>query len=667
MDVTLQDPLIGRVLDGRYRVEQRIAVGGMATVYRGVDTRLDRVVALKVMHPGFAADPEFVGRFIREAKAVAKLSHPNVVGVFDQGEDHAGLPPAVFLAMEYVPGWTLRDLLRDRGALSPRTTLDILEPVLAALGAAHRAGLVHRDVKPENVLLTEDGRVKVADFGLVRAVDGQTAATTQQVMGTVSYLAPEQIERGAADPRSDVYACGVLLYEMLTGAKPHTGESPMHVIYQHLSTDVPPPSQRVPGLPEQLDAITLAATARDAARRPADAVELLAELQRIRRGLSPAQLDAEPPAATPPSASGSPTTMLPPFAGPVGRVGPVGPADTAPPVERTSIMDPALMDPALLRGLPADIVMPRHEIPEPPPVARRRRGGRPRWALPTGLVLVVALLVAGLTWALNGGLYTGVPAVLGEPQQTAVAALSRAGFVVKVKEDFSPTVPKGSVIGTDPGPGAHVRKDTTVTVDVSKGAQRPTVPTVTGKSVNDAISALQQAGLGIGAQRQQGDPTVPAGSVIGTDPAAGAQVAANTPVALIVSSGPQPVDLPDVTGESVDQATSDLQSAGFQVKVDPNQVFSDQDPGTVAAMSPPPGTSQQGVTVTLTVSKGQQQVTVPDVTGLSEKDAQKKLKQAGFKVRTLGFSLFGGATVHSQTPGGNGQAALGSTVTIWVY
>ncbi|WP_042386024.1 Stk1 family PASTA domain-containing Ser/Thr kinase [Streptacidiphilus melanogenes] len=658
MDVTLQDPLIGRVLDGRYRVEQRVAVGGMATVYRGVDTRLDRVVALKVMHPGFAADPEFVERFIREAKAVAKLSHPNVVGVFDQGEDHTGMPPAVFLAMEYVPGWTLRDLLRDRGALSPRTTLDILEPVLAALGAAHRAGLVHRDVKPENVLLTGDGRVKVADFGLVRAVDGQTAATTQQVLGTVSYLAPEQIERGAADPRTDVYACGVLLYEMLTGAKPHTGESPMQVIYQHLSTDVPPPSQLAPDLPQQLDAITLAATARDAARRPADAVDLLARLQRIRRELTPAQLDAEPPAASRPSA-GSPTTLLPPFVGPVG---PVGPVDPAAPVERTSIMDPAL-----LRELPADFVMPRHEAPEPPPVARRRRRDRPRWVLPTGLVLVVALLVAGLTWALNGGLYTSVPAVLGEPQQTAVATLSRAGFVVKVKQDFSPNVPKGSVIGTDPSPGAHVRKDTTVTVDVSKGAQRPTVPTVTGKSVDDAISALQQAGLGIGAQRQQGDPTVPAGAVIGTDPAAGTQVAANTPVALVVSSGPQPVDLPDVTGESVDEATSDLQSAGFQVKVDPNQVFSDQDPGTVAATNPPAGASQQGVTVTLTISKGQQQVTVPDVTGLKEKDAQKTLKQAGFKVRTLGFSLFGTPTVHSQTPSGNGQAALGSTVTIWVY
>ncbi|WP_370115996.1 Stk1 family PASTA domain-containing Ser/Thr kinase [Streptacidiphilus sp. MAP12-33] len=659
MDVTLQDPLIGRMLDGRYRVEQRVAVGGMATVYRGLDTRLDRVVALKVMHPAFAADPEFVGRFIREAKAVARLSHPNVVGVFDQGEDHSAVPAVVFLAMEYVPGWTLRDLLRDRGALSPRTALDILEPVLAALGAAHRAGLVHRDVKPENVLLTEDGRVKVADFGLVRAVDGQTAATTQQVMGTVSYLAPEQIERGAADPRTDVYACGVLLYEMLTGSKPHTGESPMHVIYQHLSTDVPPPSQRVPGLPQPLDAVTLAATAREASRRPADAVELLAALQQIRRGLTPAQLDAEPQRPVPqqPGGVGAATTVLPPFAGAA-----TGPAAEAP-VERTSIMDPAL-----LRELPADFVMPRHETPDAPPVARRRRGGgRPRWVLPTGVVLVLALLLAGLTWALNGGLYTSVPGVLGEPQATAVRTLENAGFVVQVRQDFSPTVARGSVIGTDPGPGAHVRKDATVTVDVSKGAQRPTVPSLSGKSVGDATTALQQVGLVVGGQRQQGDPTIAAGAVIGTDPAAGTQVAANTPVTLIVSSGPQPVDLPDVTGESVAQATSDLQQAGFQVKVDPNQVFSDQDAGTVASTTPGAGPSQQGVTVTLTVSKGQQQVTVPDVTGLSEKDAQRTLKQAGFKVRTLGFSLFGTPTVHSQNPGGNSQAGLGSTITIWVY
>ncbi|MYV72033.1 protein kinase, partial [Streptomyces sp. SID2131] len=243
MDTTLQDPLVGRLLDGRYRVDARIAVGGMATVYRAVDTRLDRVLALKVMHPQLAADAVFVERFIREAKSVARLAHPNVVGVFDQGAEGA----YVYLAMEYVPGCTLRDVLRERGALAPRAALDILEPVLAALGAAHRAGFVHRDMKPENVLIGDDGRVKVADFGLVRAV-GSATATTGSVLGTVSYLAPEQIEHGTADTRADVYACGVVLYEMLTGAKPHAGDTPAQVLYRHLNTDVPAPSAAVPGL-----------------------------------------------------------------------------------------------------------------------------------------------------------------------------------------------------------------------------------------------------------------------------------------------------------------------------------------------------------------------------------------------------------------------------------
>ncbi|NYV78473.1 protein kinase, partial [Streptomyces sp. UH6] len=243
MDTTLQDPLLGRVLDGRYRVDARIAVGGMATVYRALDTRLDRVLALKVMHPSLAQDAGFVERFIREAKSVARLAHPNVVQVFDQGTDGG----YVYLAMEYVAGCTLRDVLRERGALQPRAALDILEPVLAALGAAHRAGFVHRDMKPENVLIGDDGRVKVADFGLVRAVDTVTDSSGS-VLGTVSYLAPEQIERGTVDPRVDVYACGIVLHEMLTGAKPHQGDSPAQVLFRHLNEDVPPPSALVPGL-----------------------------------------------------------------------------------------------------------------------------------------------------------------------------------------------------------------------------------------------------------------------------------------------------------------------------------------------------------------------------------------------------------------------------------
>ena len=634
MDTTLYDPLLGRLLDARYRVEQRIAVGGMATVYRGLDTRLERVVALKVMHAGMASDPGFTARFIREAKAVARLSHPNVVNVFDQGQDG----DAVFLAMEYVPGWTLRDLMQDRGALAPRTVLDILEPVLAGLGAAHRAGLVHRDVKPENVLLTEDGRVKVTDFGLVRAVSGETQATTGQVMGTVSYLAPEQIEQGATDPRTDVYACGILMFEMLTGSKPYTGDSPMQVIYQHISSDVPPPSTLVPGLAPQLDAITTAAAARDANRRPADAVALLAALQHIRRGLTPAQLDAEPGLAS-------------------------QPFQQQPQVERTSIM----------RELPPDLVMPRRTPPEeryaqPPSRGNRRPPRRRRrWVVPAAVLLVIGLVAGGATLALDG-LYMQMPSVLGETQGQAVQTLQADGLTVTVTQDFSSTVGNGKVISSNPGVGTRIRKDSSVTLDVSKGPDRPAVPDVTGKPQSAAEQAIKAAGLAVGQVTQQASDSVAQGNVISTDPAVGTKETPNTVVNLVVSSGAQPVSLPNVVGESVDQATADLQNAGFKVQLDPNQVFSDNAAaGEVAAQSPNGDTASQGTTVTLTVSKGQQQTTVPDVTGLSEKDAKKALQGAGFQVQAVKLNPFGTPTVHNQSPAGNQQAAMGSKVTIWLY
>ena len=301
MDTTVRDPLVGRVLDGRYRVGSRLARGGMATVYEAHDSRLDRVIALKVMHASLADDDEFVSRFIREAHSAARLSHPNVVAVYDQGADQGH----VFLAMELVRGRTLRDLIREHGHLSPRQSLEVLEPVLAALGAAHQAGIIHRDVKPENVLISDDGRIKVADFGLARAVTGHTSHTTASgvLMGTVAYLSPEQVERGVADPRSDVYATGILLYEMLTGLKPYDGETAIQVAYRHVHDDVPPPSQLVPSTPAELDALVARATSRDPEKRPADARKMLAEVSTTRRLLSDGELDTLGPAlATIPTA-----------------------------------------------------------------------------------------------------------------------------------------------------------------------------------------------------------------------------------------------------------------------------------------------------------------------------------------------------------------------------
>ncbi|MFF8768789.1 Stk1 family PASTA domain-containing Ser/Thr kinase [Kitasatospora sp. NPDC015120] len=591
--MALRDPLIGTLLDGRYRVERRIAAGGMSTVYQGNDTRLDRIVALKVMHPSLAGDTAFTTRFIREAKAVARLAHPNVVNVFDQGADGGH----VFLAMEYVPGGTLRDLLRDRGALSVRAALDILEPVLAALGAAHRAGLVHRDVKPENVLITDDGLVKVADFGLVRvlnAADGATTSTTATagtVLGTVSYLAPEQIRPGAeTDQRVDVYAAGILLYEMLTGSRPHTGENPVQVMYRHLHEDIPPPSAAVPGVTPELDAIVAGACARDRAHRPHDAVELLAALQRVRRGLTPAQLDAEPPAATRTGgryAAGEATSVLTPVLLP-------------PPVERTSVLDvpPDVMDQLLTEPRPYD-EPPPERAPRPPRARRSRSTTRrvPRGPLIwTAVVLAVALLVGGATYAISGAVYGTVPGVLGKNRTEAERILDAAGMHGKVSEVYSESVPAGQVMAADPGVGTRTRKSDAVTLTVSRGPKRIAVPDVTGRPAAQAASALTGAQLTAGTVTETYHDTVAEGSVISSSPAAGQQVPENTPVALVVSKGMVPV--PDVTGMSKEAAEKALQAAGFSMQSNGVNLFGT---GKVTGQSPAAGERRpQRTVVTVT-------------------------------------------------------------------
>jgi serine/threonine-protein kinase len=657
VDSTVHDPLVGQVLDGRYRVEGRIAVGGMATVYRAVDTRLDRVLALKVMHPGLAADTGFVERFIREAKAVARLAHPNVVGVFDQGADG----PYVYLAMEYVAGCTLRDVLRERGALQPRAALDILEPVLAALGAAHRAGLIHRDMKPENVLIGDDGRVKVADFGLVRAVDTQTSASTGALLGTVSYLAPEQIGNGTVDQRTDVYACGVVLYEMLAGGKPYDGDTPMKVIFQHLNEDVPAPSATVPAVAPQLDALVARAAARDPQARPAGAVELLAEARAVRDSLTSEELDGQPSDGVPP-------------AGP----GPAGPQ------EATSVLpmpgfpaDPrAALAPAAGAGRDAGggsglnrttrLLLPSPTVDEAPQgtVPRTARRSR-RGPLAVLLVLLALLGVGAGVWYISVGQFTTVPGVLSLSQADAQRKLSAAGLDAEVRQDFSLNVPRGDVISTDPAPGRRIRSNATVTLTVSKGPHVVQVPDVHGEVLADARKAVTTAGLTPGTVDRAFSDDVPSGAVISTDPAAGAGRAPGTPVTITVSRG-APVEVPDVIGESVTDAQQELEDAGLKVVLAPGKVFSDEaDKDTVALESPGSGTQAgAGETVTITVSQGQQMFEVPDVNGKSTGDAKRILQDAGFDVRVI--TLFFGDTVFGESPDAGSQAPKGATVTIWV-
>jgi serine/threonine-protein kinase len=646
VDTTLQDPLVGQVLDGRYRVDARIAVGGMATVYRAVDTRLDRVLALKVMHPTLAADASFVERFIREAKSVARLAHPNVVQVFDQGTDGS----YVYLAMEYVAGCTLRDVLRERGALQPRAALDILEPVLAALGAAHRAGFVHRDMKPENVLIGDDGRVKVADFGLVRSVDTVTN-TTGAVLGTVSYLAPEQIEQqGAADARVDVYACGVMLYEMLTGDKPHEGDNPAIVLYKHLHEDMPPPSAVVPGLPYELDELVASATARTPEVRPHDAVALLAQARRARGALAEEQLDALPPQAL--SAA----------------------HDNAD--DRTSVIPRSLTVP---RPLPvnedeeADGEAPLHRTSrfeaEPPAPPRRRSSARPR----RGLLAIVAAVLLALgvgagVWYINSGQFTKVPAVLTQTQAQAEKRLAAAGLELGgIEHAYSDTVQRGTVISTDPEPGSRIRKHDAVTLVISDGPETVKVPYLKGTPLAKAKAQLKEDALEPGLVTQAFSQDVAKGAVISSNPEAGTERRAGSAVALIVSKG-RPVDVPDVTGDDLDDARAELEEAGLKVTVSAQEVNSEFDKGQVAAQSPGPDQqAAEGDTVTLTLSKGPETAEVPDVVGASVDDAKKLLEESGFKVKEdRGLLGLFGDTVESQSVEGGEMAPKGSTITITI-
>ncbi|MFF1966439.1 Stk1 family PASTA domain-containing Ser/Thr kinase [Streptomyces sp. NPDC058232] len=642
MDTTLQDPspafgqgdpIVGQLLDGRYRVDARIAVGGMATVYRAMDTRLDRVLALKVMHPALATDASFVERFIREAKSVARLAHPNVVAVFDQGAQGA----YVYLAMEYVAGCTLRDVLRERGALQPRAALDILEPVLAALGAAHRAGFVHRDMKPENVLIGDDGRVKVADFGLVRAV-GSDTNTTGTVLGTVSYLAPEQIEHGTADTRTDVYACGVVLYEMLTGAKPHTGDTPAQVIYQHLNEDVPAPSAVVPGLATELDELVASATARNPEARPFDAVALLAESRTARATLTDGQLDAVPPQALAEA------------------------HDDA--EDRTSV---------IRRVLPVDQGTAHHtsrlEMPPPlPPEPARsgpRRGGPRRGMLAAIVAVLLVLGVGAGVWYINSGQFTRVPSLLGQTEKAARERLSDSGLELKgVDRAYSDDVDRGKVISSDPKSGARIRGNGSVKIVVSRGPEIVKVPDVRGTGPAEARRGLKKVGLVPGMVTKEFSEDIEQGKVIRTDPGAGAERHSDSAVALVVSKG-SPVDVPDLTGLSVQEATDALDEEGLKAEVLPGRVNSPEAAGDIARQSPGGGTrAAAGDTITLTVSKGPRMIDVPDVTGKDVDEATRLLKAAGFEVEVDRPFLSFSDTIASQSVDGGDRAPEGSTITI---
>jgi len=651
--------MIGRTLDGRYRITGRIARGGMASVYTAHDERLDRTVAIKVMHAGLGDgvddDGAFAARFVREARAAARLTHPNVVNVYDQGSDTSADGTITFLAMEYVPGHTLRDTVMAEAPMPARKALAVMEPVLGALAAAHRAGLVHRDVKPENVLISSDGRqIKVADFGLARAVSSQTQHTSTGVLiGTVSYLAPELVTEGTADARADVYAAGVLLYELLTGTKPHAGETPIQVAYKHVHTDVPPPSRSVPGLPAYVDALVARATARDRSLRPADASVLLHQLRRVQHALASGVVDdpelvADLALPVRVSSPVEPTeAMLVPAA--------AGAGDRTQQVARTT--------PSMSRaGGPA----PTGEQPRTAPTKPRRRRRGP-------VVFVLALLLAVAVgvgaWWFGFGRYADAPGVLQLTQAQATSKLEAAGLHVKVAAPaYSDTVPKGRVMAADPGAGDRVLDGGTVTITISKGVEEYPVPAEAGKTLAQAQDDLAAIKMDVPDPVRAWSETVPEGKVISTSPKAGTVLRPGTAVTLTVSKGRKPIEVASWVGKSAEQAKKVLAKAGLVVKTDSD--YSDSvDEGKVISQSPGTGTLYKGDTVTLLVSQGPPMVTIPGgLRGSGVDDAKAKLEALGLKVDVDESPFYAGlGYVISVSPNSGEEVHVGSVVHLSLF
>jgi eukaryotic-like serine/threonine-protein kinase len=701
MDTTLSRLHAGQLLDGRYRVGSWIARGGMATVYLGTDTKLDRTVALKVAHTELTGDPEFVRRFAGEARSVARLSSPNVVAVYDQGSDG----DLLFLVMEYVPGRTLRELMREQGRLDPHVALDIISGVLSGLAAAHDAGIVHRDVKPENVLLGDGNTIKVADFGLARAATRASHTRTGMIIGTAAYLAPEQVTHSVSDARTDVYAAGVMLFEMLTGVQPHTGETPLAVAHKHVSDAVPAPSTVVPGLPLSLDTLVAQATNRDPDLRPTDANHFLHAVAEARNGLPIGGPVSPPPAALLPPAAVLPPGRELPHGGPVPAVDAAGFPFFDEDGRATTAYRPAPGDggygsgstysPMPGRGysqtpggvggadhtlvVPADglgydglpyggVPYPEGDGPAYPP--RRGRGARwrdepflQRWLFSrrfvyVSLTVAVVVIVGLVAWWVTDGQYVTVPQLSGMAASTASAELQNLGFTVKIgPSEHSNSVGKGDVVETVPAIGTSAKRGATVTIIESTGPVMIIVPQVTGLTQDAAEAELRKAGLTPGPVTKTASSTIGAGVVISTNPVVGTSWPQTKPVALTVSAG-QP--LPDLVGQQFTAAQGIAQSGGFQLNQ--QAVASSQPPGTITGQSPAPGTPiSNGEVVTVQVSSGPPQVAIPNVVGMSVSAATAELQSAGFQVSVSG-RLFGNGTVQSESP--TGQAPKGTTITL---
>lgn len=614
----------------------------MATVYVATDLRLERRIALKVMHAHLSDDSAFQSRFIQEARAAARLADPHVVNVFDQGQDGE----LAYLVMEYLPGITLRELLREQKRLTIPQTITIMDAVLAGLSAAHRAGIVHRDVKPENVLLAEDGRIKIGDFGLARATTANTA-TGQQLLGTIAYLAPELVTRGTADARSDIYALGIMLYEMLVGEQPYKGEQPMQIAFQHATESVPRPSVRNPGVPEELDELVLWATEKSPDERPDDAQQMLERLREIERGLGIAPAVAAATTSQRSQADSADLTKVMPSTMVI--------ADPTAPV--TAAVDNA----TLLR--------------------RRSSRRRARGAFLLTLVLLLATVAGGVGWWFGSGpgSLVAVPGVAGLSYDDAASALTAEGFVPVRGEESSIDIAAGETIRTDPGEGERLDKGTEITVFVSSGPASHTVETLNGKTEQEARDYLADIRINVTETSLQLFSDAEAGRVINAfvTPRDGGEVYAcaegcelreDDTVELYVSAGA----FPDVAGMSVDQATNTLRDKGVEVNPDSQFVFSDsvaKDVVIGVTDRAEEGNRRPGDTVQLIVSKGPELFPVPEVEGMSRDEAAQVIRDAGFEPTWNGiWNAFPNdfTKVSGSDPGAGAQRPKGTEITLQI-
>ena len=628
--------LTGELIDNRYLLQRLIASGGMATIYAGIDTRLDRPVAVKIMHAHLANDEAFVSRFIKEAKATAALSHPNIVSIQDQGWNEGG-PPAVFLVMELVEGSTLRDFLNQQGAVSIEQMFQLMTPVISALAAAHKIGIIHRDIKPENILISKDGRVKVADFGLARNMAiGQTMTVESSVvLGSVSYLSPEQVQRGVADARSDIYAVGIVLFEMLTGGKPYEGETPIQIAYRHVNDRIPTLQSIKSDIPITISELVHAATAPNPDHRPKDAEELLNKFREIQAQIDPKKRQMSLELDLPPSMMKSVTKR--------GKVS-VGSALEGL-KEKTS---------QLISTKPIKVSKPEDSIG----TKKRKVSKRVKRNRIIALLLLIGLVFGGFR-LLNIGKIS-VPSLVGMSQTEASKSLEPLGLDLEIIEEvFSEDIPKGRIIASEPGGGGKISPDKKVGLILSKGQERILIPRLNGLTPDVASAQLSSLGLTVGEINEIFDMKIAAGYVIATEPKETMAVKRKAIVNLIVSKGVEQISLQSYVGKGGEQALSELTEMGFDV--DAEYKFSDSVfKGQVISQSPEKMESiGKGSKIDLTISKGPEFVFVPNVLGKNKNDASLDLENLGLRVK-----IKGSGKVNNISPAIGAKVKQGAVITL---